>query len=451
MQKEFSQKPDHVRHLTPVDLWGLGFAIVVALGVTVSVQGLGIAHAGAFVVVAMAFWGARARATLKHEVRPEDLLGRRVVNLGVPEVAVSYEGRVVMITGAGGSVGAELCRQVLKCRPAKILLFDHSELLLFNIERELLEAPARAHCSIVPCLGSVTDPVRVRRVLAQEGVDVVFHAAAYKHVPLVEQNPIAGAANNVMGTKVMAEAAAAAQIERFIFLSTDKAVRPTSVMGATKRMAEMVVQDAQRQHSATKFAIVRFGNVLGSSGSVLPMFQAQIDAGGPVTVTHASASRYFMTADEAAGLVLLAGAFTQGGDVFVLDMGKPQKIIDIAHRMIALSAPQFRDVPTQNRALKIAITGLRRGEKLHEECLLDGVRTHETPNPKIKRIDCDVTLSAVQIAAMLQEINVAIKTENASHLRKVIRERVVDFQAPQNHRVQKNDDVNQQRVLTQSD
>lgn len=213
----------------------------------------------------------------------------------------------------------------------------------------------------------------------------------------------------------------------------------------------MVVHDAQRQHSASKFAIVRFGNALGSSGSVLPAFQAQIDAGGPVTLTHASATRYFMTVAEAAGLVLLSGVFTQGGDVFVLDMGKPREIIDIAHRIIALSAPQFGGFATQNGALRISIMGLRRGEKLHEECLLDGVRTHETPSPQIKRIDCDVTLSAVQIPTILQGVNVAIKTENASHLRKVIRERVVDFQALLNHRVQKNDDVNQQRVLTQSD
>lgn len=246
-------------------------------------------------------------------VRPQDLLGRDKVDLDTPEIAKTYAGRVVLVSGAGGSIGSELCRQLIHCRPAKIVLLDHSEYSLYEIDRQIRELVGSSRLSIVARLGSVTDSVLVKNLLEAEGVEIVLHAAAYKHVPMVENNEIEGARNNILGTKILAEAAAEAGIERFILISTDKAVRPTSIMGATKRFAELVVQDIQTRAPQTVFSMVRFGNVLGSSGSVLPLFQAQIDAGGPVTVTDPRVTRYFMTVAEASRLVLLAGSFAQGG------------------------------------------------------------------------------------------------------------------------------------------
>ncbi|MBU2866114.1 polysaccharide biosynthesis protein [Pacificibacter marinus] len=272
--------------------------------------------------------------------------------------------------------------------------------------------------------------MRVRHVLTQENVEIIFHAAAYKHVPIVEGNELEGAKNNVIGTKVVAEAAAEANIERFILVSTDKAVRPTNIMGATKRMAELVVQDLQTREPQVKFSMVRFGNVLGSSGSVLPLFQTQIEAGGPVTVTHQEVSRFFMTISEAARLVLLAGAYAEGGDVFVLDMGKPQKIMDIAHRMIELSGRTVKTPGSAEGDIEIIVTGLRPGEKLYEELLLDHDNLCGTPNPKILRAE-EAMLGPSEVASMLRELNVAIKTANAAHLRKVVRERVDGYHEPQ--------------------
>jgi FlaA1/EpsC-like NDP-sugar epimerase len=279
-------------------------------------------------------------------------------------------------------------------------------------------------------LGSVTDPVRVRHILAEEGVEIIFHAAAYKHVPIVEDNELEGARNNVIGTKVVAEAAAESKIERFILVSTDKAVRPTNIMGATKRMAELVVQDLQTRAPDTKFSMVRFGNVLGSSGSVLPLFQTQIEAGGPVTVTHPEVSRFFMTISEASRLVLLAGAYAEGGDVFVLDMGKPQKIMKIARRMIELSGRTVKMRGMDVGDIEIIVTGLRPGEKLYEELLLDHGNLCATPNPKIMRAE-EAMLGSSEVAAMLRELNVAVKTANAAHMRKVVRERVDGYHEPQ--------------------
>lgn len=243
-----------------------------------------------------------------------------------------------MVTGAGGSIGSELCRQLLDCKPVRIVLFEQSEYALYEIDRELRSRAAERGVEVSTRLGSVTNSARVTGVIRDENVEIVLHAAAYKHVPLVEENELEGARNNVLGTQVVAAAAEAAGVERFILVSTDKAVRPTNIMGATKRMAELVVQDmAERSTGSTRFAMVRFGNVLGSSGSVIPLFERQIRSGGPVTVTHPEVTRFFMTIPEAARLVLLAGAFSSGGDLFVLDMGKPMRIIDIAKRMIELS------------------------------------------------------------------------------------------------------------------
>ncbi|MEP5731190.1 MAG: nucleoside-diphosphate sugar epimerase/dehydratase [Sulfitobacter sp.] len=352
-------------------------------------------------------------------VSPDQLLGRDKVALDTPEIAKTYAGRIVMVTGAGGSIGSELCRQLLNCNPAQIILFERSEYQLYMIDQELKADAAEAGIKITTRLGSVTNKPRVKTVIADEGVEIILHAAAYKHVPLVEENELEGGRNNVLGTQIVAAAAAEANIERFILVSTDKAVRPTNVMGATKRLAEMIIQDIQTRSTVTKFAMVRFGNVLGSSGSVLPLFQRQIAKGGPITVTHKDVTRFFMTIPEAARLVLLAGAYAKGGDVFVLDMGKPQKIIDIATQMIALSGRKVKDPETGKGDIAIEITGLRPGEKLYEELLIDGDSLLPTPHPKILRAQ-EAMLSQIEVAAMVRELKGAISDGDRDRMRKMI-------------------------------
>ncbi|SFK11097.1 polysaccharide biosynthesis protein [Celeribacter neptunius] len=360
-------------------------------------------------------------------VDPHELLGRGKVDLDTPEVAKSYAGRVVMVTGAGGSIGSELCRQLLNCRPAKIVLYEQSEYNLYAADMELQPRALKRNVRLVSCLGSVTDPDRLRHVMRSEGVEIVLHAAAYKHVPMIEENELEGARNNVLGTKVAAEIAVEEGVERFILISSDKAVRPSSVMGATKRIAELVIQDIQTRAPATKFAMVRFGNVLGSSGSVLPLFQAQIEAGGPVTVTDPEVRRYFMTITEAARLVLLAGAYAEGGDVFVLDMGEPQKIISLARKMIQLSGRRVLDPKTGEGEIEIKIVGLRPGEKLFEELLADFDNLRKTPHPKIMRAE-EAMLSQIEVAALLREIQAAINTSDPQVLRNVVLKRVDGYQ-----------------------
>jgi FlaA1/EpsC-like NDP-sugar epimerase len=361
-----------------------------------------------------------------HTVAPDQLLGRDKVALDTPEIAKTYAGRVIMVTGAGGSIGSELCRQLLNCNPARIILFEQGEFQLYSIDQELQAETKVTGIPIVARLGSVTNKARVESVIAEEGVEIILHAAAYKHVPLVEENELEGARNNVLGTQVVAEAAADAKLERFILVSTDKAVRPTNIMGATKRMAELVVQDAQTRHTATKFAMVRFGNVLGSSGSVLPLFQKQIARGGPVTVTHKDVTRFFMTIPEAARLVLLAGAYANGGDVFVLDMGEPQKIIDIARRMIVLSGRRVKDPKTGVGDIEIIVTGLRPGEKLYEELLIDNDNLLQTPHEKILRAQ-EGRLSQIEVASMLRELHGAIVEADTERLRRLIATRVEGY------------------------
>ncbi|WP_298437704.1 nucleoside-diphosphate sugar epimerase/dehydratase [uncultured Jannaschia sp.] len=362
-------------------------------------------------------------------VEPGALLGRDQVNLDTPEIAAAYSGKVVMVTGAGGSIGSELCRQLVTCGPAAIILFDHSEHALYDAHRDLVSLAARHGVRIAPRLGSVTDAETLARVLAREGVQIMLHAAAYKHVPLVEENALVGGANNIIGTRIAAEAAAQAGVERFILVSTDKAVRPTNVMGATKRLAELVVQDLQPRHPATKFAMVRFGNVLGSSGSVLPLFAEQIRAGGPVTVTHPDVTRFFMTIAEAARLVLLASAFAQGRDLFVLDMGEPQKILDIALRMIALSGRKPIDPETGQGDIEIRITGLRPGEKLYEELLIDDASLRSTPHPKILRAE-EAGLTEGAICGMLDALSTAIHDGRPDVLRALLSEYVEGYAPP---------------------
>ena len=320
------------------------------------------------------------------ELDIEDLLGREPVAPHEDLLQRDLAGQVVLVSGAGGSIGSELTRQILGMRPRQLLLLDHNEFGLYEIHQELqLRCQAlQLPIELCPLLASVTNPERLQAILAQYRPATVYHAAAYKHVPLVEDNPGEGVRNNVFGTLNLARAAAQAGVHRFVLISTDKAVRPTNVMGATKRMAELVLQAFAQEYPATIFTMVRFGNVLGSSGSVVPLFRRQLAEGGPLTLTHADVTRYFMTIPEAAQLVLQAGAMGQGGDVFVLDMGSPVKIIDLARRMMHLSGLSERTAERPDGDIEIVVTGMRPGEKLFEELLI-GDNPQRTAHPRIMR------------------------------------------------------------------
>jgi FlaA1/EpsC-like NDP-sugar epimerase len=366
-------------------------------------------------------------------VEPDRFLGRTQVERTALLGPDAYQGRVVLVSGAGGSVGAALCRQLLHSKPACIVLFEVSEIALYTIERRLLELVAGGPTRIVAVLGSVTDSRMTRTVMANYKVEIVFHAAAYKHVPLVEANPIAGMANNVLGTRTLGDAAHEAGVKKFVLISTDKAVRPTNVMGASKRLAELVVQDLAKRSQGTVFSMVRFGNVLGSSGSVIPLFKEQIAKGGPVTLTHEDVTRYFMTIGEAARLVLLAGSFSDGhnrGDVFVLDMGDPVKIRDLARQMIEAAGLTARDEANPDGDIEILVTGLRPGEKLHEELLIgEGLLT--TPHPKILRAH-ERSLTELDMASALRSLRTAISSGSVPLAHEVIHTYVEGFRAPDN-------------------
>jgi FlaA1/EpsC-like NDP-sugar epimerase len=320
------------------------------------------------------------------ELDIEDLLGREPVPPRTDLLARDLAGQVVLVSGAGGSIGSELTRQIVMQRPRQLLLLDHSEFGLYNIHQELqaLCAAQGLAVELVPLLASIANPERLQALFAHYQPATVYHAAAYKHVPMVEDNPGEGVRNNVFGTLHMAQAAASAGVHRFVLISTDKAVRPTNIMGATKRMAELVLQAFAQQHPQTLFSMVRFGNVLGSSGSVVPLFRKQLASGGPLTVTDPEVTRYFMTIPEAAQLVLQAGAMGQGGDVFVLDMGQPIKIMDLARRMLHLSGLSERTAANPDGDIEISITGLRPGEKLYEELLI-GDNPEPTEHPRIMK------------------------------------------------------------------
>ena len=320
------------------------------------------------------------------ELDPDDLLGREPVAPNRELIEKNILGKTVLISGAGGSIGSELCRQILQVVPKQLLLLDHSEFGLYAIESELraqLNANPQLKTELIPLLGNVRDAARLETIFTKWKIDTVYHAAAYKHVPLVEHNPSEGLQNNVLGTLNLAQAAKKHHTANFVLISTDKAVRPTNVMGATKRFAELVLQAlANQENSSTCFSMVRFGNVLGSSGSVVPLFREQIKAGGPVTLTHAEVTRYFMTIPEAAQLVIQAGAMAKGGEVFVLDMGQPVKIYDLAKRMVELSGLSVKNPETGTGDIEIVVTGLRPGEKLYEELLI-GENPTSTPHPRI--------------------------------------------------------------------
>jgi FlaA1/EpsC-like NDP-sugar epimerase len=331
---------------------------------------------------------ASGRVTVNdfRELDIEDLLGRDPVPPSAALLAQDLADQVVLVTGAGGSIGGELTRQIVHQRPRRLLLLDHNEFGLYSIHQELQGICLAKGFSVelIPLLGSVTNPERLAAVFTTYRPSTVYHAAAYKHVPMVEDNPGQGILNNVFGTFNTAQAALASGVRRFVLISTDKAVRPTNIMGASKRMAELVLQALAQQSASTCFTMVRFGNVLGSSGSVVPLFRQQLAAGGPLTVTHADVTRYFMTIPEAAQLVLQAGAMGLGGDVFLLDMGQPVKILDLARRMVELSGLQLRDADHPDGDIEIAITGLRPGEKLYEELLI-GENPEPTAHPRIMK------------------------------------------------------------------
>ena len=349
----------------------------------------------------------RARLAQLEEIDIADLLGRDPVPPDEELLECSIHDRVVMVTGAGGSIGSELCRRIVRLRPAALVLYERNEFALYRIEREI-RTLAEKHGFQVPVhalLGSVANPRRVQTVLDEFRVQTLYHAAAYKHVPIVEANLIEGVRNNVFGTAILADAAIAAGVERFILISTDKAVRPTNVMGATKRLAEMVLQDRARRQANTIFSMVRFGNVLGSSGSVVPLFHQQIRDGGPVTVTHPEITRYFMSIPEAAELVIQAGAMAQGGEVYVLDMGEPVRILDLARRMIRLHGRQVKEGGVPEHGIEITFTGLRPGEKLYEELLI-GDNVENTPHPKIMRAR-ESCLDEQEVRSALAELQAA--------------------------------------------
>jgi FlaA1/EpsC-like NDP-sugar epimerase len=351
-------------------------------------------------------------------VAPQKFLGRAARSLPLQEASGSYAGRVVLVSGAGGSIGSELCRQVLACRPQKLVLFELSELALYTVHQEMMQLTAGTAIEVVPVLGSVTDPRQVRLVLKTHDVQVVLHAAAYKHVPLVEANPLPGLANNVFGTQTLASAALQAGVERFILISSDKAVRPTNVMGASKRMAELLLQDLASRSGQTIFTMVRFGNVLGSSGSVVPLFQDQISRGGPVTVTDVRVKRYFMTISEAVQLVLQAGAEAKGGEVFVLDMGEPVPIMQLARQVIESAGYHVRDDDNPDGDIAIEIIGLRPGEKMEEELTL----TDELITTRHQKIFCarETVLSEIEVAAFMRGLRQAVAAGDEAAARLVL-------------------------------
>jgi len=376
--------------------------------------------------------GGAAAVSQIQDIDLDDLLGRDPVPPHPELIDRCITDKTVMVTGAGGSIGAELCRQILEAKPQELILLDNSEYALYRIERELKELQNRrgSHIDTICLLGSVRDQQRMETIYRTFSVETVYHAAAYKHVPMVEHNVAEGVANNVFGTWHAAEAARVAGVETFVLVSTDKAVRPTNIMGASKRFAELILQGLAGEESDTRFCMVRFGNVLGSSGSVVPLFREQIEAGGAVTVTHPEVSRYFMSIQEAAQLVLQAGALGTGGDVFVLDMGEPVRIVDLAKRMIRLSGHDVGSGGERYNSVDIDFIGLRPGEKLHEELLL-GTSVSGTGHPMIMRAE-EESLTHGQVCVALKELMLRCDAMDCQGITRVLRGAVNGFD---NHEV----------------
>ncbi|MES1195407.1 MAG: nucleoside-diphosphate sugar epimerase/dehydratase [Steroidobacter sp.] len=365
------------------------------------------------------------------DVDANDLLGRDPVPPDNALMDACIRNKVVMVSGAGGSIGSELCRQIIQLRPARIILFEVSEVALYNIDKELrlLSQYQQTHVEVVALLGNAHHRQRIQEIMTTYGVQTVYHAAAYKHVPIVEQNIVEGIHNNVFSTWYSAEAAIEAKVETFVLISTDKAVNPTNVMGATKRLAEIVLQGLQQRGSGTRFCMVRFGNVLESSGSVVPLFREQINRGGPVTVTHKDIIRYFMTIPEAAQLVIQAGSMAKGGDVFVLDMGKPVRIEDLAKRMIHLMGLTVRDEENPVGDIEIVYTGLRPAEKLYEELLI-GNDVMGTDHPRIMRAR-EHHLPWPNVVDVLESMLDAINRSDCQAARDTLMQAVIEYKPQQ--------------------
>ena len=358
------------------------------------------------------------------EVSIIDLLGRDIVKPNENLLSEKINNKVVAVTGAGGSIGSELCRQILFLKPKALILYERSEFALYNIEKELSGIGMNS-VVIYSILGSVKNTNRLKSVFKRFGVNTIYHTAAYKHVPMVEFNNEEGVDNNIFGTLNCAQAAIDIGVETFVLISTDKAVRPTNTMGATKRTAELVLQALSEEQNSTKFTMVRFGNVLGSSGSVIPLFKQQIKAGGPITVTDKDIIRYFMTIPEAVELVIQAGAMGKGGDVFVLDMGEPVRIKDLAEKMIHLSGLKVKDEFHPNGDIEIKYTGLRAGEKLYEELLI-GDNVSVTENPLIMCAQEDM-ITWEELLPILDKLRLAIESSNLDELRSLLIQLVPDF------------------------
>jgi len=354
-----------------------------------------------------------------------DLLGRDPVPPNQNYLRADITNKVVMITGAGGSIGSELCRQIIQLQPKKIVLFEQNEFSLYTIDQELIQKNLKI--DIAPILGSVLDSKQVERVCKTFSVQTIYHAAAYKHVPMIELNNFSGIENNIFGTLSCAEAAVLSNVETFVLISTDKAVRPTNIMGATKRFSEMILQALSKKYNdkATNFSMVRFGNVLDSSGSVIPLFNKQIKEGGPVTVTDPAIIRYFMTIPEAAQLVIQAGAMSKGGDVFVLDMGEPVKILNLAKKMIHLSGLNVKDSNNPNGDIEILFTGLRPGEKLYEELLI-GDSVLETEHQLILRSNEEM-LPWSDLKLILNKLKTSVDKQNLEGARQALIEAVPGY------------------------
>ena len=362
-------------------------------------------------------------------VQVEDILGRTPVKPKTSLLKKNITGKNVLVTGAGGSIGSELCRQILKLKPNKIVLFEHSEFNLYSIDYELTSLGEK-DCEIIPVLADVKSINKVENAIKENKINTIYHAAAYKHVPMVEKNTVEGVFNNVMGTYNVAVCARDNNIENMVLISTDKAVRPTNVMGASKRFSELVLQALNSEESNTCFSMVRFGNVLDSAGSVVPLFRRQIKEGGPVTVTHAKVTRYFMSIPEAVQLVLQAGAMAKGGDVFVLDMGEPVRILDLAHRMINLSG--LSPITTENPEgdIKIKFTGLREGEKLYEELLI-GKDVVQSKHPQIMQANEDF-LSWQKVSSLIEDIKTNHEKLDDDSMRNVLIENVEGYKPAKN-------------------
>jgi FlaA1/EpsC-like NDP-sugar epimerase len=374
----------------------------------------------------------RAQIEELREIDVRDLLGRDPVPANESLLDACIRGKSVLVTGAGGSIGSELCRQIVQHDPAMLVLFEMSEAALYNIQQELAVyvSAQKLNVKLVPLIGNAHHKERVREILKSYRVQTIYHAAAYKHVPLVEHNMIEGVQNNVVATWYAAEAALDCDVETFVLISTDKAVNPTNVMGATKRLAELVLQGLHQRRGKTRFCIVRFGNVLASSGSVVPLFQQQIRSGGPITVTHPDVIRYFMTIEEAAALVIQAGSIATGGDVFVLDMGKPVRIADLAARMVTLAGLSVRDAEHPDGDIEVVYTGLRPAEKMFEELLI-GSNVSGTEHPRILRA-VEKSLPWAQVEELLLQVAAILRTVDCGRARDLLMAAVREYQ-PSEH------------------